>query len=127
MYRIVEPHELRQTWQFVRQGLEHILRKSPEFWIPEDVYVSLSNNKANLWLWIENDVAVGFIVGYMSGENFHIWCAYGKLSDLKRSFAEFEEIVRPQCKRITFESWRPAWDRVARELGFNPRGWVKEL
>jgi len=127
MYRLIEPHEVRQTWQFVRQGLEHILRKSPEWWIPEDVYTSLVENKANLWLWIENDKPVGFVVGYTHNETFIIWCAYGILRDVKESFRQLEDMVRNQCKRITFESWRPGWDRVARKLGFNPRGWVKEL
>jgi hypothetical protein len=127
MYRLVEPHNVRQTWWFVRQGLEHILRKSPEWWIPEDVYTALVENKANLWLWIENDRTVGFVVGYVNGESFHIWCAYGILTDVGESFRQLEDMVKGQCKRITFESWRSGWDRVARKLGFNPRGWVKEL
>lgn len=127
MYSIVEPQDIRNHWRFVKVGLEHILRKSPEYWIPEDVYVALVENRANLWLWKENNVAVGFIIGYLTGENFHIWCAYGKLSDLEKSFSDFEDIVRVQCKSITFESWRPGWDRVARTLGFKPKGWIKEL
>jgi hypothetical protein len=127
MYKIVEPHELRQSWGFVRKGLEHILRKSPEWWIPEDVYAALSGNKANLWLWSEDDKVVGFIVGYMHGDTFIIWCAYGRLTDIQQAFGDIEAMVKGQCSRITFESWRPGWSRVAKKLGFNPRGWVKEL
>lgn len=127
MYRIVPPAEVRNSWAFVKQGLEHILRKSPEWWMPEDVYVALVENRANLWLWIENDQAVGFVVGYVSGENFHIWCAYGILTDVGESFRQLEEMVKDQCKRITFESWRPGWNKVAPKLGFIPRGWVKEF
>ena len=127
MYRLVEPTELRNTWRFVRPGLEHILRKSPEWWIPEDVYTALSENKANLWLWMEANQAKGFVVGYLHGDTFIIWCAYGKPSDIEKAFQEIEEMVRDKCKRITFESWRQGWDKVARKLGFSPRGWVKEL
>lgn len=127
MYKLVEPHELRQTWQFVRYGLERILKKSPEYWIPEDVYASLANNKATLWLWIENDKPVGFVVGYLSNESFHIWCAYGILNNVKQAFSELEEMVKGKCKYITFESWRLGWTKTAKELGFSPRGWVKEL
>jgi hypothetical protein len=128
MYRIVEPHELRQTWGFVRNGLETILSKSPEPWIPEDVYVALMNNRANLWLAIENDKAIGFVVGYINQDNFHVWCAWGDLSgNLKQWFSELEDIARTQCTRITFDSWRPGWNRVAKELGFKPRSWAKEL
>jgi hypothetical protein len=128
MYRIVEPHELRQTWGFVRNGLETILSKSPEPWIPEDVYVALMNNRANLWLAIENDKAIGFVVGYINQDNFHVWCAWGDVSgNLKQWFSELEDIARTQCTRITFDSWRPGWNRVAKELGFKPRSWAKEL
>lgn len=127
MYRIVEPQDVRKNWQFVKKGVERILMKSPENWIPEDIYASLVNNRANLWLWIENEQAVGFIIGYVVEDNFHIWCAYGKLSDLQESFKQFEDIVGVHCKRITFESWRPGWDKVARTLGFKPKGWIKEL
>lgn len=128
MLRIVHPHEIKQSWGFVRPGLEHILRKSPEGWIPEDVYAAVAHNKANLWLAIDNDVAVGFVVGYINGDVFHVWCAWGQLNgNLKRYFSELEEIARGQCKRITFDTWRPGWDKVARELGFKPRTWAKEL
>ena len=128
MYRLVNPHELRQSWSFVRNGLEAILRKSPEPWIPEDVYAAISNGKCTLWLAIEQDKAVGFVIAYISGDNFHVWCAWGNLGgNLKAYFQDLEDIARQQCKRITFESWRPGWNRVARELGFKPRTWAKEL
>jgi hypothetical protein len=128
MYRIVQPHELRQTWGFVKHGLETILIKSSEPWIPEDVYAAIANNKASLWLAIEQDKVIGFVVGYISGDSFHIWCAYGDpKGNLKGWFKPLEDIAREQCKRITFDSWRPAWGRVAKELGFKPRSWAKEL
>ncbi len=128
MLRPVNPQELRQSWAFVRPGLEHILRKSPEQWIPEDVYAAVSNNRASLWLAIDNDMAVGFVVGYINGDNFHVWCAWGRLNgNLKRYFQELEDIAKTQCKRITFDTWRPGWNKVARELGFMPRSWAKEL
>lgn len=128
MYSIVEPTKVRDVWKLVKPGLEHILRKSPENWIPEDIYAALVANRANLWLAIENDRMVGFVVAYVQGEDFHVWCAYGFLSgNLKRWFSELEDIARQQCTRITFDSWRPAWNRVAKELGFVPRKWAKEL
>jgi hypothetical protein len=128
MYSIVEPTKVREVWQMVKPGLEHILRKSPENWIPEDVYAALVANRANLWLAIENDRMVGFVVGYVQDEDFHVWCAYGHLSgNLKRWFSELEDIAKTQCTRIVFDSWRSGWNRVAKELGFMPRRWAKEL
>jgi hypothetical protein len=128
MLRLVQPHELRQSWGFVKNGLEIILKKSPEPWIPEDVYAAVIGNKANLWLVIEDNHAIGFVLGYISGDNFHIWCAWGNLNgNLKGYFQELEDIAKTQCKRMTFDSWRPGWNRVAKELGFKPRTWAKEL
>ena len=34
----IKPEHLRKIWPFVRNGLEIILTKSPESWIPEDIY-----------------------------------------------------------------------------------------
>ena len=128
MYRLVEPQEIRQTWNMVKPGLERILEKSPENWIPEDVYAALVNNRANLWLAVDNNYVIGFVVGYVNGDSFHVWCAYGDLKgNLKQWFSWLEDIARTQCTRITFDSWRPAWNRVGKELGFKPRSWVKEL
>lgn len=128
MYVLIQPHELRKNWPYLKQGLLKILEKSPEDWIPEDVYASVMSHKCNIWLAVENDQAIGFIVGYIKGDDFHIWCAYGALNgNIKQWFFDIEDIARKQCKRITFDSWRPAWVRVARELGFKPRSWAKEL
>jgi hypothetical protein len=128
MYVLVQPHELRQTWPYLKQGLNKILVKSPENWIPEDVYASAVSNKCNIWLAKEDNQVIGFVVGYINGEDFHVWCAYGDLGgNIKQWFSDLEDIARTQCKRITFDSWRPAWSRVAKELGFKPRSWAKEL
>ena len=102
---------------------DRVIRKALEELI-EEKHLILSSSRG---LWIENDQAVGFVVGYVSGESFHIWCAYGILKDVKESFRQLEDMVKDKCTRITFESWRSGWDKVARKLGFNPRGWVKEL
>jgi len=128
MFTYVQPKDVRVNWPFVKKGLEHILRKTKEDWIPEDVYASLVSNRANLWLAVENDQALGFVVGYVNGNDFHIWCAFGNLhGKLQWWFTELEKIAKTQCTRITFDSWRPAWSRVAKELGFKPRSWAKEL
>ncbi len=47
--RYIKPEELRKIWPFVRAGLEVILKKSPEQWIPEDIYADCFAGRSLLW------------------------------------------------------------------------------
>jgi hypothetical protein len=125
----IPPDNVRQTWPYVRQGLETVLQKSPEQWIPEDVYASLMAGKSVLWLLKRDEYCVGFLVGYAKEDEFHIWCAYGMAGgELDKWFAILTDIARKGgAKRITFDSWRPGWNRVAKKLGFKPRSWAMEI
>ena len=123
----IQPHELRMYWTFVRKGLQTILSKSPEDWIPEDVYVDCFNSKALLWAFKQDNRLVGFSVLQPQGDNLHIWCAYFE-HNLEPCWQAIQEIADAGGARtITFDSYRKGWDRVARNLGFTPRKWIKEL
>jgi|688.fasta_scaffold02677_28 hypothetical protein len=123
----IQPHELRMYWTFVRKGLQTILSKSPEDWIPEDVYVDCFNSKALLWAFKQDNRLVGFSVLQPQGDNLHIWCAYFE-HNLEPCWQAIQEIaVVGGARTITFDSHRKGWDQVARKLGFSPRKWIKEL
>lgn len=123
----IQPHELRMYWSFVRKGLQTILSKTPEEWIPEDVYVDCFNGKALLWAFKQDNRLVGFSVLQPQGDNLHIWCAYFE-HNLEPCWQAIQEIADAGGARtITFDSHRKGWDRVARNLGFTPRKWIKEL
>ena len=123
----IQPHELRMYWSFVRKGLQTILSKTPEEWIPEDVYVDCFNSKALLWAFKQDNRLVGFSVLQPQGDNLHIWCAYFE-HNLEPCWQAIREIADAGGARtITFDSHRKGWDRVARNLGFTPRKWIKEL
>ena len=123
----IQPHELRMYWAFVRKGLQTILSKTPEEWIPEDVYVDCFNGKALLWAFKQDNRLVGFSVLQPQGDNLHIWCAYFE-HNLEPCWQAIQEIADAGgAKTITFDSHRKGWDRVARNLGFIPRKWIKEL
>jgi len=125
----VQPQEIRNVWVYVRGGLCDLLKKTQEPWIPEDVYASLVNGKAGLWLANKDNYTVGFIVGVTVNNAFHVWCASGSLQgEIEVWFEKVEEIARASnAERITFDSWRPAWSKVAPKLGFKPRSWAKEI
>ena len=123
----VKPENLRKIWPFVRQGLEVILRKSPEAWIPEDIYADCFAGRSLLWVFVEDTYPCGFVVLQPIGDNLHIWCAYGK-GDFDAGMDHVLRIAREGGARtISFDSWRKGWVRKAQALGFRPRKWVREV
>lgn len=129
-YEYQTPDMVKARWDFIRFGLSRILRKSPEAWIPEDVYVNLGIGKAFLWLVLaDNGNAEGFFILEPNGDTCHIWCAWAVSPNLlEDGVVHIEKIAREtNAKRLTFDTNRVGWVKVADKLGFKPRTWVKEL
>ena len=123
----IKPDELRKVWKHIKPGLETVLQKSPEAWIPEDIYSDCFNQRSMLWAFIERNIVLGFVVLQPMGDNLHIWCAFGK-GDFDAGLDHVLRIAREGgAKTISFDSWRKGWDRKAKALGFRPRKWVKEV
>jgi hypothetical protein len=125
----IEPNNLRNWWHFVRPGLEHILKKSPEYWIPEDVYTDVFNGRSQLWIFSEQNKPVGFAVLEPRGDALHCWVGWANSNGHFKSAVNcVSEITKDGgFKYLTFESWRSGWDRIAPKFGFKPRKWVKEI
>ena len=126
---MIQPNEIRNVWNWVRQGLLHVQKKSPEKWIPEDIYADLIYQKSMLWFFAEEKEPVGFAVLQPRQEALHVWAAYAaKTQQLNRAFEIIKKIAKEgQAKRITFDSWRKGWERKAKELGFKPRSYSMEI
>jgi hypothetical protein len=123
----IKPDELRKVWQYIKPGLEVVLKKSPEAWIPEDIYSDCFNQRSMLWAFVEDNTVVGFVVLQPMGDNLHIWVAYGK-GDFDAGMDHVLRIARDGgAKTISFDSWRKGWDKKAKALGFRPRKWVREV
>ena len=123
----IKQDELRGVWQYIKPGLEVILKKSPESWIPEDIYSDCFTGRSLLWVFVEDNSVVGFVVLQPIGDNLHIWCAYGK-GDFDAGMDHVLVLAREGGARtISFDSWRKGWDRKAKALGFRPRKWVREV
>jgi len=121
---------IRKRWDFIRFGLTRILRKSPEPYIPEDVYVNLGIGKSFLWLVLsENDTPEGFFILEPIEDTCNIWCAWAVAPNLlEDGVAHIEMLAREfGAKKLTFDTNRVGWVKVADKLGFKPRTWVKEL
>lgn len=126
--RNIPAAEVKQWWGFVRPGLETILKKSSEEWIPEDIYANCFNGNALLWVLLDDSKPMGFWILIPRGDVVHVWCAYTPYRVLDIGMQLFLDAVKSaNMRRVTFESWRKGWDRVARKYGFQPRLWAKEI
>lgn len=122
----VEPAKLRDWWDFVRPGLLEVREASVDKWIPEDVYVSCFNGHAMLWILLD-DRPKGFGVLVPQGETLHIWCGYGAFL-MDEGFRHAREIAKAGgASKISFESLRPGWQKVAAKHGFKPIKFMTEV
>lgn len=125
----IQPNDLRNWWEWVRPGLIKIKTKSSEAWIPEDVYADCYSQRSALWVLFSNDKPVGFVVLQPSGEALHVWCGFAYEGNwMETAWEHIKGICRVQgFKRVTFDSNRRGWDKVAGKMGFKPRRWVAEI
>ena len=61
-FKYIPAEDLRKWWPSIREGLNKIKTYSPENWIPEDVYTDCFNQKAMLWVAIDNQRFAGFFI-----------------------------------------------------------------
>jgi hypothetical protein len=127
--RNVPPAELKHWWGFVKPGLETILRKSPEDWIPEDVYAQCFCGNSLLWVFVEDNKPLAFTILVARSGSVHMWCLWsavkGRLEEGSEVF--WKTLREANINKVTFESYRKGWDKIARQYGFLPRSWVKEI
>jgi hypothetical protein len=123
----IEPNNLRQVWDYVREGLLKVKEASNEPWIPEDIYCDCYSGRSMLWLMLEDGQPVGFGVLQPVGDSLHIWAGYGKFL-MEDGFRHAEEIAKlGGVRKITFESNRPGWAKMAEKHGYRPVKWAKEV
>ena len=128
--KYIPPNELKTYWDYIRLKLELLQRKSPEPWIPEEIFADVLHGHSSLWMAFNVDKPIGFIVGQVQKEQtFHLWVGYCEphIDDYVKWHMIEEVTQKLNCKKISFGSWRKGWTRKAKRLGFQPRLYVKEL
>lgn len=60
----VDPRYLAREWEYVRAGLEQIIRKTGDDWLPEDIYLDLraSPQTTGLYMLEYGTRRIGFVV-----------------------------------------------------------------
>ena len=122
----VEPNELHDYWDHVRQGLMKV-QEAGDDWIPEDVYKSIKDGLSQLHIGYIEDQYKGFIVTQQipsyKGLKLHIWAVYseGKSEEhlLDLALPQVEQwAINIKAHKITFSSKRKGW--IKNQLGFKP-------
>ena len=127
-FEFIPPEQLKTCWGYVRLQLLNILTKSPEDWIPEDVYYELVSGKALLFLAHGEGQRVGGAVVRPQRGALLAWAVWGDAGNRVDAMRELRTVAKNlNCKEILFETKRRGWDRVAPKLGFRPRSWIAEV
>lgn len=110
----------------MRDGVKKV-KEHGATWREEDVYLMLRTGQAYLHMGFRGGEYRGFVITqqhqYPEGLCLHIWAAYSTkgASLLEDGMDQITEWGRNmKAKRITFYSPRKGWDRVGRQLGFEP-------
>jgi hypothetical protein len=130
--RYIYPNQIREFWDFVKQGLEKVRAKGHNDWIAEDIYCDCFTQKAMLWIVSnDNNDDYGFMVLQPNGKTLHVWAAWLDSinpNDFIDGFNHIKEIARQGgCKKVTFTSVRKGWERHAKKLGCTPSTWETKL
>lgn len=130
-FKFIPVDELRNWWPSVRDGINKIKTKSPENWIPEDVYTDCFNQKAMLWVVLKDSHFYGFFILQPLGQELHVWAAWTLENDyqvVQKGLQFIKNMAREaNVKYLTFSSHRPGWERRAKAYGFRPRKWISEV
>ena len=80
-------------------------------------------------LTIEDSYFTGYIITQRHGNALHIWAAYNEKNDvLEKGLEAVKELaLSHRLKKITFKSYRKAWDKVAPKSGFKREIWTYDL
>ena len=118
-------HEIGTYWDAIKPSLVKMARN----WRVEDAYCELKEGRADLLLTIEDNYFTGYIITQRHGNALHIWAAYNEKNDvLEKGLEAVKELaLSHRLKKITFKSYRKAWDKVAPKLGFKREIWTYDL
>jgi len=97
--------EARAGWEWVRQGLLAVLDRTHDDWTPEDIYVAIAGNAAQLFHMEHNGDALGFAIMHRvedpSGIVLFVWVMWS----------------RPGAVGVNARTWLAKVDAIAREMG----------
>jgi len=121
----VPVNDIGVYWDKIKPSLKNMAHT----WRVEDAYCELKEGRADLFLTVEDNYFTGYIITQRHGDALHIWAAYNDKNDvLEKGLDCVKELAQShRLKRITFKSYRKAWNKVAPKLGFKREIWTYDL
>jgi len=121
----VPVNDIGVYWDKIKPSLENMAHT----WRVEDAYCELKEGRADLFLTVEDNYFTGYIITQRHGDALHIWAAYNDKNDvLEKGLDCVKDLAQShRLKRITFKSYRKAWNKVAPKLGFKREIWTYDL
>ena len=123
---------LHESWSFVRGGLEHIIAKTADDWIPEDVYADLRAGVLALFLIYRGDERIGFIAmqawpAYHDGPRLFVRALWVRPGSLREHQAEIQGWLKDCGRKIGAKEVRMASPRRWDAAGWTLKQHIFEL
>ena len=108
---------LHPAWPYVRRGLEKILERCPDSWIPEDVYFAIRSGKASLFIFPGGFYVAEVLTDPNNGsKKLNVWTLYtepNQEENVRNAIIQSLDTLAAQagCKATRFVSPRSGWGR----------------
>jgi len=104
----VNPENLHDVWEWVKQGCEIVRRRCKTEWIAEDIYTALKQGRAHLFLIDDKGFIVLQDASGFGGKEIYVWVIYGHLAEIEDElYAWLREVKRKAgAKRVWWLSPR---------------------
>ncbi len=127
---LIQVVDVAAVWPWVREGLQKIVAKTNDDWLPEDVYHELKLGASTLYLIYHDDERLGFVVlqkwdKYHAGARLFIRALWGRgLSPHKQEiYAALQALARQHgCVSLRMTSTR-RWELD----GWTPKQTIYEM
>jgi hypothetical protein len=130
-FRYIPKEDLRKWWHWLKHGLEKVIAKGHNTWIPEDIYCDCYEQRSFLYVGLKDSNPVGFAVLQPIGKTLHVWVAYMENhthDDFLEGWQHIQNIANnASMDKVSFSSVRKGWNRHAEKLGFKPATWEYTL
>lgn len=131
--KYIAPNELYLVWDYVKVGLEHLLKRAPDKWKVEDVYHHVKAGNFYLHMTQNEGINTGFVVLQVTegwkGLEMHVFAAYSldpKVMDY--ALDQVKELAKKlNVKFLKFTSNRKGWEKRAIELGYKYENTTYEI
>jgi hypothetical protein len=124
-FKLIKPEELHSEWDFIKQGIDGILNKIHDRWLPEDIYWLIKQNSIWAYVVFDGDEKLGLVLLQPSagwdGKELFLFGGFniGTKDVIEFALPEILNVARHiGAKRIKFQSPRKGFEKYAANIGF---------